>query len=178
MAAAAVAPGALAAAAAQAPSLLPHPPTALSLFDLQDPLLDAIFAQLGLADLAAAGCTSWDFRQLSARALRSKTVLSAAADLPMLPRAHNLLLMGGGSGGGDSGGSGDNSGGGSSSGGGMGSAALAQGGAVAAPEGSTANDPTESAAAERQHASLASLNRPSQRAAVLSYLPKALHHAR
>ena len=177
MAAAAAAPGAPAAAAAQAPSLLPHPPAALSLFDLPDPLLDAIFAQLGLADLAAAGCSSWDFRQLSGRALRSKTVLSAAADLPMLPRAHNLLLMGGGSeGGGGSSGSDCGSGGSSSdganvsSGSGSGSAAYA--------EGSTATDPADSAAAERQHASLVSLNRPSQRAAVLSYLPKALHHAR
>lgn len=73
------------------------PPRWTELFDLPDPLLDAIFAQLGLSDLAAAGCTSWDFLRLSRHALRAKTSLTATVDLPLLPRAHNLLLMGGGS---------------------------------------------------------------------------------
>ena len=160
---AAAAPGTpAAAAAAQAPSSL-H---ALSLFDLPDPLLDAIFSQLGLSDLAAASCASRDFHHLSRRALSAKTVLSAAADLPLLPRAHNLLLMGGCS---ARASVSSNSNGGSSN-------SIHGGSSIEgsrAVEGSSAaeTEPADGGAVDRQR-------QHNQRRAVLSYLPKALHHAR
>jgi hypothetical protein len=146
----------------------PHP--ALSLFDLPDPLLDAIFAQLGLSDLAAAACTSWDFQQLCRRALRTQTVLTAAVDLPLLPRAHNLLLMGGGSSSGNSSGSSSSasSSGSSTSGGSTNDSSGSLGGGSS----SAAAEPAGAVEGDRQRA-----NRPNQRTAVLSYLPQALHHA-
>lgn len=160
-AAAAPAPGA---PAAQAPSTHASPHVAaLSLFDLPDPLLDAIFSQLGLSDLAAASCTSRDFCHLSHRALGAKTLLSAAADLPLLPRAHNLLLMGGGS----------SSSGTSSASSSSSTSSISSGSSSGSVEGSHAGaaESADTAAAERQR-------RQNQRRAVLSYLPQALHHAR
>lgn len=69
-------------------------PIYATLWDLPDPLLEAVFGLLGLNDLAACACASAAFQQAAHRALAAKRAVTAA-DLPFLARAHNYLLLGG-----------------------------------------------------------------------------------
>lgn len=74
-------------------------PPGPALSDLPDALQEAIWARLGLAELATCACVCWALRDLSLNTLAAKRELGAA-DLPALPRQLNFLLLGGGDSGG------------------------------------------------------------------------------
>ncbi|KAL4431369.1 hypothetical protein ABPG75_006625 [Micractinium tetrahymenae] len=134
-------------------------PRPASLFDLPEGVLDTIFGCLGLGDLATASCASLAMHALCQRALALKRELSAVADLRLLPRQHNFLLLGAGGmcapgsthSSGSAGGEGPSGGSGSS-----GSGRADSGSSIASSSGSSADR---------------------LRRRVLGYVPAALHYA-